>query len=128
MGLLCSVGCGRSGGRTPLEGTVTFDGAPLPEGTIEFQPIQGTGGPSTGGPIVEGEFRIDPGDGVKPGKFRVSITAQRSSGKTQVIVYTGEEVEIPEQYLPAKYNQRSELEVEVKAQGNEPFVFDLKSE
>ena len=125
--LVVCPGCGDSGGRAGLTGIVTFDEKPVPEGSIEFHPIQGTKGPSSGGQIADGEFEIVPRDGLFPGTFQVSITAYRGTGKMQIYELTGEEYEVHEQYLPARYNQQSELSVEVAESGKNHFEFHLES-
>jgi len=46
-----SVGC--NGGKMALKGEVTFNGQPVPEGSISFEPADGKG-PVTGGIISAG--------------------------------------------------------------------------
>ena len=126
--VLLLLGCGESDGSIPLSGSVTLDGRPLPEGSIELHPIRGTKGPSSGGSIANGKFSISSQKGIRPGTFRVEIKAYRGSGKMEVYEITGEEREIPEQYLPARYNEKSELTVDVSREGDQYVEFQLKSE
>ena len=58
---LC-LGCGRE--EIHIAGNVTFDGKPLEEGTIEFIPIEGTAGPSTGGSIRAGRYECSKDTGL----------------------------------------------------------------
>lgn len=48
LGVTCS-GCGNDSGRADVSGRVTFQGEPVPVGTIEYRPNseKGTGGPQT---------------------------------------------------------------------------------
>lgn len=88
--ILCICGCGDGRLETYLvKGRVTFtDGAPLPRGTIEFQPAlqavnaksaDPTGRVGARGAINEdGTFEMstfEPGDGAIEGKHRVLVTA-----------------------------------------------------
>ena len=125
--ILLASGCGGSGGRQGLQGTVTLDGKPLPRGAIRFVPTGGTGGPSAGGEIEGGAFDIESSKGVLPGSFRVEITASRKTGRKVRDRASGEMTEMFAQYLPPRYNVNSELTAEVKPSGSDPFEFDLHS-
>ncbi|GAA4423955.1 hypothetical protein [Bremerella cremea] len=79
------VGCGPSGAfdTAPVHGTVTFDGQPVTEGTIDFTPIAGGDSQMTGKPAAarineDGTFSAGTygdSDGVVPGKKRVRYSA-----------------------------------------------------
>jgi hypothetical protein len=80
---LCSVplGCGPDDGiakRYPVSGTVTYKGEPLKKGTINFVPEKQEDR-AGGGVIEDGQIKnvgtVAPGDGLLPGKYKVSITA-----------------------------------------------------
>jgi hypothetical protein len=72
------VGCGGSSGPQlyHVSGKVTFDGKPLPFGTIVFEPDKGNSGPQGFAEIRDGEFdtRSAKGEGVVGGKVVASIT------------------------------------------------------
>lgn len=53
--LLFAAGCG--GGRANVEGQVTFDGQPVEQGTIVFEPVDGKGA-AAGGTIQNGKYRL----------------------------------------------------------------------
>jgi hypothetical protein len=125
--VLTISGCGFDAGRQGLQGTVTLDGKPLPQGTIRFIPTGGTGGPSAGGEVTDGEFEIESSKGVLPGSFRVEITASRKTGRKVRDRATGEMTEMFAQHLPPRYNVNSELTAEVKSGGSDPFEFALHS-
>ncbi len=74
-------GCGNSGGRLPVSGSVTLDGVPLANGEIIFVPISGTKGPTAAGEILAGKFKIPAAKGPIAGSYRVEITAERATGR-----------------------------------------------
>ena len=76
--LAACLGCGTS--LATVEGTVTFDGKPVESGSIVFEPADGAG-PSAGGQIQNGKYKLAGEAGVMPGKKVVRITAIRSTGR-----------------------------------------------
>jgi hypothetical protein len=127
FGLLVSWGCSQSGGRQSLEGTVTLDGKPLAEGSIVFVPQPGTKSPTCGGTISEGHFSIAPAGGAFTGKFRVEITAIRTTGRKVARRQDGKMMDETAQVIPARYNAQSELTATVTEKGPNRFEFPLKS-
>ena len=128
IGLLVLAGCGGHDGRRAIEGTVTLDGEPLAKGTITFRPQPGTSSPTAGATISGGRFSV-PGDkSVLAGTFRVEIIATRKTGKKSQDPILGIMVDEVEQYLPARYNQQSELTAEVTDAKRTPLNFALTSE
>ncbi len=78
LALLC--GCSDSG-LTPVRGTVTFEGEPLPTGSVRFFPAEG-GRPSIGQIQPDGTYELsttEPGDGAKPGQYKVAIESVEST-------------------------------------------------
>jgi hypothetical protein len=108
-------GCGHSG-RQAIEGNVTLQGVPLDKGFIAFRPLPGTNSPGAGGNVAAGKFSIAGEKGLMPGKFRVEITAIRKTDKKVQDPILGL-VPLEEQYIPAKYNDSSQLEIDVPAGG-----------
>jgi hypothetical protein len=125
--LLMLLGCSRTAGRQSLEGTVTFDGAPLAEGSILFVPQDNTTSPTCGGKISQGRFSILPKDGAARGTFRVQITAVRNTGRKLTRPQDGQQMNETEQFIPARYNQNSELTATVGDKETNQFEFALKS-
>jgi hypothetical protein len=116
--ILALPGCGGSN-MTTVTGKVTLDGEPIPEGYIAFLPEgPGKGG---GGPITNGEYKVD----VQNGKNRVEITASKKmalpAGQTNMY---GEKEEV-RQYIPDKYNAKTELKEDIS--GPRQIDFALKT-
>lgn len=125
-------GCGGSDGleRLHVKGTVKVNGAPLKSGRISFLPTAGTSGPATGTLIESGQFEIPLAQGPVQGKHRIEIMAVRPTGK-KIREGSGSEnpdalVEEVEQFIPRKYNQKSELTVELNDSNAQSVEFDLK--
>ena len=125
LGAICFVvGCGDSG-RLPIKGTVSIDGEPVKKGFIHFTPLPGTKGPTAGANIVDGSYEVDPSKGVFEGNFRVNIKDWRESKKKTEDPVTGEISAGVKQFLPPKFNSKSELTVEIK-RGGESYDFPLE--
>src|SRR3954451_4004660 len=60
---LTCVGCGPPS-KMQVSGQVTFDGKPIQQGEIVFQPVEHTSGPTTGGSITNGEYRVQADKGL----------------------------------------------------------------
>lgn len=71
-------GCGGSSGpeRYPLQGAVTYDGQPVPGGSIEFEPdgSKGNRGPAGYATIENGRYATLPEKGIVGGPHVVRIT------------------------------------------------------
>lgn len=104
-----------------VSGKVTFDGKPLPSGTINFVPADGQGA-SAGAQITEGTYEAN----VTPGSKTVMIVAQREiPGKASADPHAGPPME---QYLPAAYNSRTKLTADIPAAGSDAINFELTSD
>lgn len=112
----------------PIEGVVTLDGQPLPKGSIQFIPLPGTDGPTAGANIVDGKFVIQSSGGPFAGKFRVQITAAGLTGRKVLDPRSDQMVDEYSQILPARYNNQSELQADVKTGVPNRLEFALASE
>jgi prepilin-type N-terminal cleavage/methylation domain-containing protein len=82
LSLMFLSACSSSGPeRAEVHGRVTLDGEPVAEGAIQFLPTDGTVGPSTGGVIANGEYRLPAHQGPVVGKNRVELRAFRKSAE-----------------------------------------------
>lgn len=122
--LLATSGCGSGEAYHPISGTVLLNEQPLKKGVITLFPS----GPGTtvGGEIIEGKFSLPRENGPTPGKYRVEIVAFKASGKKEFDVDLNSQVDVEVQYLPAKYNTKSELECNVEQGGKNEFEFKLE--
>ncbi len=102
------AGCGSSNRPTfPVTGKVTFNGEPLPTGSVLLTPVGG--GPSAQAAIQPGGtysvWTFAEGDGAIPGKHTVLITAAKDNGPDSAMT----------PLIPDKYGTfNSGLEVDVK--------------
>jgi hypothetical protein len=127
--LLCGLallltGCGPSR-RVAIQGTVTYRGAPLEEGTILFEPADPAKGYSAGARVEAGAYAIPAEKGLLPGPYRVQVSAPGPSRRKPppgpgpgAVFEAGER-------LPAKYNRDTELTAEVTARGPNRLDFNL---
>ena len=126
-GLLCLVLAAGCGGPDPrsrsfeVTGTVTLDGQPVAAGKMTLIPDD----PSLSadaGPIADGQYKF-----------------LASAGRKTVVIHATREVPQPgpkdvprnpkfEDYIPAKYHEKSELSMEVVPGGENRFDFPLKSD
>jgi hypothetical protein len=119
----CAVltGCGGNSGRYAVEGTITYDGKPLPEGQILFVPqdVKTAGaGAKAVAEIKDGRYAISAASGLNPGKHKVYITWQKKTGR-QVMSndppnMKDETVEV----LPKVYNDRTTLSADIREDAN----------
>lgn len=117
------LGCGGSNSdRLPVTGSVSIDGQPVSQGSISFERLDGTPGPSAGAPIADGRFRIESERGLLPGNHVVSIRALRNTGRT---VKDAQRGPIPE-IVAVTFRER-QLEAAVTADGENDFHFALSS-
>jgi hypothetical protein len=116
--LLVLVGCGPAG--HTVKGTVSFDGAPVPDGTIVFQPKDTTIAPDSG-PIKDGKYSLI----VKPGQHNVEIRASKLMPLPAGTKGAMGETELHQEYIPEKYNAKTELSADIS--GAKEQNFDLKS-
>ena len=107
-------GCKDSGsGRVEIEGRVTLNKNPLEKGLVSFRPQPGTASPSAGAKIVDGDFSVASDGGLLPGEFWVEITASRPTGKKVRTRFSDQMVTLEEQYVPDKYNTKTQLEITI---------------
>ena len=125
--MLAAAGC--SDGRVIVRGAATVDGQPIAEGSISLEPADGQG-PTTGGLIKAGQYELTGEAAAIPGEKIVRIVGLRETGK---MIPAGPPAPkgtlIPElvQCVPAHYNDKSELRVNVTAGKPNTHDFHLDS-
>ena len=122
-------GCGGGGDfdTSPVYGTVTFNGQPVTEGTIDFLPVPGTGEmmqgkPSSARVTADGTYKgstYSDGDGVVPGLKRVHYSAPlpedtRENANKAPSPYTGMAIEPSEVEVKPGKNELNFILVEPK--------------
>ena len=115
--------------RAAVSGTVTFDGKPLPEGSIQFVPdVDSTGktirGKAVQAIISDGKYALEAAQGPTVGTNKILINATQKTGKFQN--FDGIKTEIQKQYIPEKYNTFSTLKFDVESVPNQAD-FSLES-
>ena len=123
LGVSAIAGCGEDDGAAEVWGTVQVDGAPAASGAISFFPVDGRSSP-VGAKIAEGAYATR----VPLGAAKVEIRVPKATGEQRVYDAPDSPVkEIRTESLPDRYNNASELKIEVKAGSNEEN-FDLATE
>jgi hypothetical protein len=134
LGLLALVGCTDPSAtvdqlpRKAVSGTVTFDGQPLSEGKIQFEPVKGAQGKTTiaVGDIIDGKYSINATIGPVAGTYKVIISSQ-----PLVKITPGESPgpvpKMPPEKIPSQFNSSSTLTKEVTNDPAQTIDFDLKS-
>src|SRR6476660_8045200 len=134
MVVTMAAACSRTS-RLGISGTVSVNGQPLEAGDISFAPVAPQGGPTAGAPIARGRYRVPAEQGLLPGEYKVQIHAFRGTGK-KTWDGMGEPnapgsqkhyVEETEQFIPAKYNDATELTAKLTAGKANEFKFDLEA-
>ncbi|MEW4561844.1 hypothetical protein AB1K70_04920 [Bremerella sp. JC770] len=116
----------------PAKGVITLDGAPLAGADVEFTPMNvkanadGLGG-SSGFTNTDdaGRFEMYTASyaGIQPGEYRVRIN------KVFKPEITDPEARVPagREMVPARYNTKSDLTVEIGDSGNSDLNFELSA-
>ncbi|MDA0836007.1 MAG: hypothetical protein O3A29_22270 [Planctomycetota bacterium] len=127
--MMCSpfmTGCSRKVEieKTTVSGTVTYNAQPIEKGEIRFIPKAGTEGPMATGAIVNGDYTVTAAGGVPIGDHKVEIMAYIELPKpanAPPIAPTPRE-----QYIPEKYNTKTELDFTVPSGGETKKDFALE--
>jgi hypothetical protein len=141
------LGCGGDdsglGRRYKVTGKVTYNGAPVPHGTINFLPTNPPApeGRAATGDIKDGYYSLATtgnNDGALPGEYEVAIVAldvdlaaAASSKETGGMIHQGDPAHQKAQknakkLVPAKYSLGSTSGLKAKVEGAKTFDFDLK--
>jgi hypothetical protein len=106
IAVACLGGCSRSGGPAEISGTVSYDGQPLKKGVITFVPANGSG-PTAATTIVDGKYSLK----VSPGEKLIRIEGYKVVGQRHYSPNNPNSpmVDMQEQFLPDRYNKKSEL-------------------
>jgi hypothetical protein len=106
-----TLGCSSGSPTGTVNGTVTFDGQPLKEGTVRFVPADAKT-PAVTAPVTDGKFTI----AAPVGENRVEFSAAKVVGKIKMYdTPDSPTVDLTKETLPDKYNVRSTLNTTVKS-------------
>ncbi|MEW4565727.1 hypothetical protein AB1K70_24610 [Bremerella sp. JC770] len=125
VSLLIFSGCGpaQEDGTFPVSGTITYKGKPLESGYIAFVPdtTQLGAGKAYSCKIVEGKFE----GASTPGTKTVQVHSSWETGE-MMAMDDGSGMVPKQASLPAKFNEKSQIQVELKSEPNENLTFDLE--
>jgi hypothetical protein len=104
--------------RCSVSGQISWTGQPIAEGNVKFEPVGDSESATGSARIVNGAYSIDRDQGMLAGKFKVSVYAPKQTGR-MVKGFDGAS-DVPEiaESIPAKYNEQSELIVELGGGAN----------
>jgi len=112
--LTALVGCANDN-MADVSGTVSVDGAPAERGSITFIPTDGKS-PTAGAEIKDGKYAAR----VPLGAAKVQIRVPKVVDKKKLYNTPDSPVqEVLAEVLPAKYNDKTELTLDVKSGSNE---------
>ena len=125
--LVCSVGCSRGPELSQASGTVSYEGKPVPSGSITFYPSKGR--PASGIIQADGTFTLSSykrGDGLPIGKYKVCVTAYKQIDAPANL----DEIKVAkpaEHLVPKVYSSplSSPIELEVTESGENHFKIEL---
>jgi len=129
LSLPCWCGCGEPNplGRRAVHGVVTFQGQPVDYGAINFQPDDLQRGVSSGAMIESGKYQIKESQGLPPGSYQVMISSPDRGKQEKVEGPPGDERTLAVERIPAKYNLKTKLKLDVpKARGSYEANFQLE--
>ncbi len=103
-------GCDSGPPHADISGTITFDGKPIEKGAITFFPLDGKSQPA-GSEIKDGAYKTKVGYG----EWKVVISASKVVGTRRLYPNNPKEVmPLTAEALPERYNEKSELKLDVK--------------
>jgi hypothetical protein len=116
---LALAGCGSG---TRIQGEVRYGGEPVDMGGIGFllEGAESTPENRATGIIQDGRYTLEKGP--PPGTYRVQIYWHKKTGRK--IGPPDQATDERKQAIPPKYNEKTELKVEIKP-GRNPLDFDL---
>ncbi len=124
------AGCGPSEPkRYGVTGLVKYKGTSIAAGTVTFTPEDPALKSAGGAAIKDGRFEVPQAAGLLAGKYKVSINypdPKRTPPAPKEGEAPGEGGREVADLLPVKYNRETELRAEVKADGSNDLLFDLK--
>lgn len=104
-----------------VQGTVSWQGAPLSTGEVRLLPLSNQG-KIAAAHVEQGQFAVE----LAPGPWRVEFSAPKVTGQQRMYdAPDSPTVDVVEELLPPRYNVQSELTLDVVA-GAQEAKFDLQ--
>ena len=128
VGMLCATGCDdKHPKRYAVSGSVRFENAPLPFGSIRFIPTDLRKNTDGGAVIQDGKFSIPRDKGLFAGTYRVVISAADEKVTHDPKDAPGP-TPVADERIPVRYSSRTKtiLTIEISPDGENVFPFDLK--
>src|SRR5262245_19257502 len=132
LAIFCfAAGCSSGPAMAPVSGTVTYKGQPLENAIVVFIPVEPDVLPASGLTDAKGRYQLltkVPGDGVRLGKHRVTITARAPDRASKGEI--GMPTEPAALLIPRKYTMpdTSGLVAEVRSGGSTSTDFALTAD
>ena len=115
-------GCGPESNVAFISGTVSIDGQTTSSGSISFIPVNGQG-PTAGTEFKDGKYASQ----AAIGECKVEVRVSKVVGKKKLYDTPDSPVQdLMEEVLPAKFNEATELRIEIK-KGTNTKDWELKS-
>lgn len=125
------TGCGEAGDDLPrqaVSGAVTFAGAPLKAGMIQFMPTEVGQAVPGGAAITDGRYALTTTDGLVPGSYQVAVTSASAQATAPAAdSMPGDPLPPPKEAIPSIYNSRTTLTATVTKDGPNTFDFTLEA-
>jgi hypothetical protein len=121
-------GCAKRTDRLQVSGQVILDGTPLESGSIRFTATNREKFMAAGAMIKDGAYKIPRDKGLVPGTYQVEISApDDKSPLTMTPVGNGRSTLVARERIPPEYNTNSTQKIEVTADGDNKFEFNIAS-
>lgn len=112
------MGCGPKSDLLGVTGEVSLDGTPVKNGSIQLTSLGAAKLSATGALIQDGKYEIPQAKGLPPGKYQIMISSGDDNAQAG-----GPAREL----IPPEFNANSQKTVDVTVDGENHFVFDIKS-
>lgn len=129
LSLLAWAGCGPGSDRLEVSGQVTLDGTPLDGASIRFTSLNAERPAAAGAMIQAGHYHIPQDKGLRPGTYHVEINAPDANAPPVMVsaVPGGPSIPTAPERAPPEYNVESQQTIEVAADRENHFVFEMVS-
>jgi hypothetical protein len=119
---MAGCGAGKSG-RYAVQGSVTYDGRPVENGTILLIPVDDAQGKGVKAhaEIKDGHYAFDSDTGPASGKYKVLISWKKKTGRQIPSSDPPNTIEETIEMIPAVYNSQTTLTRDISGEGKLDF-------